>query len=43
MKNIMKLFFAVVVAAGIIGLSSCHRQTCPTYTQAETPVQDARV
>lgn len=42
MKKIMKMFVAVVAVAGIISLNACHRQTCPTYTKAETPAKEIR-
>lgn len=43
MKKLIKSVFALVAAIGIIALSSCHRQTCPTYTKAEFSVQEAQV
>jgi len=41
MKSIIKLTAIVAVFAGIVALSSCHRQTCPTYTKStnEVPAQ----
>jgi len=42
MNKLMKSIIAVVSIAGIIGISSCHRQTCPTYTKAESSVKEVR-
>lgn len=38
MKSIIKLTAIVAVFAGVMALSSCHRQTCPTYTKSTNEV-----
>ncbi len=41
MKSIIKITAIAAVFAGVVALSSCHRQTCPTYTKSnnEVPAQ----
>lgn len=44
MKSIFRNIAALVAVAAFLSiLSSCQKQTCPTYTKVETEQQDSNV
>ncbi|MES2620805.1 MAG: hypothetical protein V4615_08130 [Bacteroidota bacterium] len=43
MKTIMKKMIIAVVAVGFVALSSCNKNTCPTYSKSNVKHTEVRV